>query len=351
MTLRSFGKKLAISFVSLIVVLFLCEFVARLAEPGPFSFLDSEPYEKAPVMDHIHKLNFAGRWDATWYATDSLGLRGSELHPTFAADEYRVLAVGDSCTFGKGVDEPDCWPRQFEHMLAGALPAGQHALVANAGVNGYSAKQYLEVIRQRGAELKPNLIVVGYCLNDFPNVTKALDENVHQGKGNLRAAIPYDLRNFLGRFAMFRWLRATYYVMNRERDFKAAEELAGAVKNQGKRNPERVAREIEHLEGMAKAASEMNAQLCVFLFPYESQIYPETYDTSAVDWLKGLCDERHIPFIGMIDEFRARASATTPPKKLFIRGDRYHLNPEGNGLVATKVFETVRTLGWLPKAK
>ncbi|MEO6710109.1 MAG: SGNH/GDSL hydrolase family protein, partial [Planctomycetota bacterium] len=348
---RSLLKKIALSLASLILVGFAAEVIARLAEPGPFSFLDSEPYEKVPVMDHVHKPNFDGRWDGTWYATDSLGLRGSELNPSFGPQEYRVLAIGDSCTFGKGVVEADCWPRQFEQLLAGALPPGTRALVANAGVNGYSAKQYLEVVRQRGAQVKPNLIVVGYSLNDFPNQTKALDENVHQGKGNLRAAIPYDLRNFLGRFAAFRWMRATYYVMNRKRDFDAAESMANAVKNQGKRNPDRVAREIAHLEGMASAAREMHAELCVFLFPYESQVYLEEYDTSAVDWLEGLCAERKIPFITLIDEFRVRARTATPPKQLFIRGDRYHPNPEGYGLVAAKVLETVRGLGWLPKTQ
>jgi lysophospholipase L1-like esterase len=351
MAVRSVLKKLALSIVSLFVVLFVAEIAARLSEPGPFSFFDSEPYEKAPVMDHVHKPNFAGRWDGTWYAINSLGLRGDELHPTLTDEEYRVLAIGDSCTFGKGVNEADCWPRQFERLLGGALPAGHRALVANGGVNGYSAKQYLEVIRKAGAVLHPNLIVVGYNLNDFPNVTKALDENVHQGKGNLRAAIPYDLRNELGRLALFRWLRATYYSMNRERDFARAEQLASEVKNQGKRDPARVAREVEHLEGMASAAREMNAQLCVFLFPYESQVYLEKYDMSAVEWLKGLCDERHIPFIGMIDEFRTRAQTQKPPLKLFIRGDRYHPNPEGYGIVAKKILDTALAQGWLPKPR
>ncbi|HUR27335.1 MAG TPA: SGNH/GDSL hydrolase family protein [Planctomycetota bacterium] len=349
MSARSVLKKLAVSFASLILILLAAEVVARLAEPGPFSFVDRQPYDRAPVMDHVHKRNFAGRWDGTWYATNSLGLRGAELHPKFTADEYRVLAVGDSCTFGKGVVDEDTWPRQLETLLKSALPPGKSTVVANAGVNGYSAKQYLEEIRQRVPVLKPDLIVVGYSLNDFPNETKALDENVHQGEGNLRAAIPNDMRNFLGRFAMFRWMRATYYVMNRERDFALAEAKALAVKNQGKRSADRVAREIGHLESMAKIASETGAQLCVFLFPYESQVYLEKYDTSAVDWLKKLCEERNIPFVEMVDAFRAIAHSKQPPKKLFIRGDRYHPDPEGYGIVAKRVLETVRDHGWLPK--
>ena len=51
----------------------------------------------------------------------------------------------------------------------------------------------------------------------------------------------------------------------------------------------------------------------------------------------------------MLDEFRARARTQTPPRQLFLRGDRYHPNPEGYGLIAEKVLGSIRTLGWLPK--
>lgn len=351
MALRSILKKLAISLASLIVVMCAAEIVARLAEPGPFSFFDSEPYEKVPKMGHVHKPNFAGRWDGTWYGTDSHGLRGAEFKPAKTPDEYRVLAIGDSTTFGKSVKEADCWPRQLERMLDGALPAGKHALVANAGVNGYSARQYLQSILDRGPLVSPQLIAVGYCLNDFPNQTKAVDESIHLGKGNLRAAIPFNIREVLGRFALYRYLRATYYVMNRDRDFAQAEKMAGDVKGQGKLNPKRVADEIERLEGMASAARELNAQLCVFLLPYESQVYLENYDASAIDWLRGLCEQRGIPFVSMVDDFRARARSSSPPTPLFVRGDRYHPNPEGYGIVAARVLDLVRAKGWLPKAE
>ncbi len=351
MTLRGILKKLAISLVSVIALVCSAEIVARLAEPGPFSFFDSEPYDKFPGMGHVHKPNFAGRWDGSWYGTDSHGLRGSEFKPAKTAEEYRVLAVGDSCTFGKSVDEPDCWPRQLERMLTKALPPGRRAMVANAGVNGYSARQYLQAILDRSPLVEPQLIAVGYNLNDFPNLTKAVDESIHLGKGNLRAAIPFKTRELLGRSALYRYLRATYYVMNRQSDFAKAEEMASAVKNQGKLNPERVALEITRLESIASAAREMNAKLCVFLFPYESQVYLEKYDTAAVDWLRGLCEERGIAFVSMIDEFRARAHSTNPPKALFVRGDRYHPNPEGYEIVAAKILEAVRAKGWLPKAE
>lgn len=351
MKLATILKKLAISLASMVVLVVGAEIVARIAEPGPFSFLDESPYVRVPKQGHFHKTNFQGRWDGTWYELESHGMRGDEWKPTFAPEEYRVLAIGDSCTFGKGVVEEDSWPRQFEHRLAQVLPPGYRALVANAGVNGYSARQYLESIQTRGGLVRPNLIVVGYNLNDFPNQTKAVDEAVHQGQGNLRSAIRWDIRNKLGELALFRWLRATYYTMHRERDFAAAEKMASAVKQQGTLDPERTQKEIDRLDGMLAEARELGANLCVFLFPYESQVYLEQYDSAAIDWLRGLCEARGIPFISMVGDFRTRAFSTDPPTQLFIRGDRYHPNPAGYGIVAQRVLDVVRDQGWLPKAQ
>ncbi|MBK8180143.1 MAG: SGNH/GDSL hydrolase family protein [Planctomycetes bacterium] len=347
MKLRSVLKKLAISLCTVVLLLCSAEVAARLAEPGPFSFFDRSPYTEVG-RGHIHTPNFSGRWDGTWYGIESHGLRGPEWKPSMAATEYRVLAVGDSCTFGKGVDEPDCWPRQFEGLLGSNLPPGHRALVANGGVNGYSARQYAQVIRELARVVRPNLIVVGYNLNDFPNQTKAVDETVHQSKGNLRSKIPFDLRKKLSRLALFRWLRATYYTMNRERDFAAAERMSSEVKRQGELDAERTAKELGHLDTMVTEAKEQGAHLCVLLFPYESQVYLEKYDTAAIDWLREQCEARGIPFISMVGDFRTRAYSKNPPKKLFLRGDRYHPDPEGYGIVAQRVLDVVRDQGWLP---
>jgi lysophospholipase L1-like esterase len=88
----------------------------------------------------------------------------------------------------------------------------------------------------------------------------------------------------------------------------------------------------------------------VFLFPYESQVYLEKYDASSVDWLRGLCEERNIPFVSLIEQFRALARTQEPPLQLFLRGDRYHPNRAGYALVAKYVLELVEAQAWLPKA-
>ena len=134
------AKRLGLSLGSLVVAVAATELVVRATEPGPYSLFDRNPYVDSEVDDHVrHRPDFVGRWDGTWYVTDRRGFRGPEREPTFAEDELRVACVGDSCTFGKGVLEEACWPRQLEARLR---EGGRNAGVFNLGINGGRGKVY-----------------------------------------------------------------------------------------------------------------------------------------------------------------------------------------------------------------
>ena len=59
-----------------------------------------------------------------YYRTNSRGYRGDEFPPP-ADGGFRVIAIGDSCTFGLGVFEEATWPsrlqRALERGFAGAI--------------------------------------------------------------------------------------------------------------------------------------------------------------------------------------------------------------------------------------
>src|SRR5882672_1825358 len=160
MSVRSWMRKLALAVGSLIVLALLAELAARCAEPGPISLYDESPYVRDPKLPHTHIKGFRGAWDGTYYEINSQGWRGPDYAPKFDASEYRVVALGDSATFGKGVEERDCWPRQLEADLQAELGSGRKALVANLGVNGYAGKDYLEVFLTQALPLKPQLVVI-----------------------------------------------------------------------------------------------------------------------------------------------------------------------------------------------
>ena len=79
----------------------------------------------------------------------------------------RIVALGDSVTFGWGVPTEDAWPKQLERLLA--ADDGPDPEVLNLGVGGYNTRQEVEFYEERGRKYDPDLIVVGFVLNDcFP---------------------------------------------------------------------------------------------------------------------------------------------------------------------------------------
>jgi lysophospholipase L1-like esterase len=355
--------KLLVFLVSTVVLVVVGELAARAAEPGKFSWRDENPYDKGKLgLRQIHKPNFEGRWDGTWYSTNSIGLRGPEVDREKADGEYRVVCLGDSCTFGKSVVEADTWPRQLETMLRKELP-GRTINVVNCGVNGFAGTDYIKMWNAVGRRLDPDLMVVGYNLNDFPNVLKKIDvkttkqapvrqavKKVVGGKQNL---------DDLNQFALFRLARAFYYDVNRAKAWEDAERFA----KESAEDPEY--KEIksgnwkthdedhllaleEQVTRLRDLAHEAGAQVALFLFPYESQVYLEKYDRTPILRLREICERVDVPFVDLAEQFRAEAMKSDPPAEMFVYGDRYHPRPIGYRIVAENVLEVVRERGWLP---
>jgi lysophospholipase L1-like esterase len=99
-------------------------------------------------FDVAIRINAAGFRDAT---------------PATAADRPIVM-LGDSLTFGWGVEERDAFPALLEQ--ATGIP------VANLGVSGYGTDQELLLFAQAGAALAPRAVVLVVCANDVEEVSR-----------------------------------------------------------------------------------------------------------------------------------------------------------------------------------
>ncbi|MEM9380401.1 MAG: GDSL-type esterase/lipase family protein [Planctomycetota bacterium] len=343
---RGFWKRLAVVYGVLLALLCALELAARAAEPGPFTLFDTNPYLEDDVLRHRHKADFVGHWEGTHFETNSLGMRGAEVPLEKPPGEFRVVALGDSCTFGKSVVESDTWPRQLERLLASEMSPGRTARVANLGVNGFAGHEYHEMYFRLGAKLSPDLVLVGYNLNDFPNVIFDVDYRVYKNR-RLRVLFSQTVRDWLGRTASYRWLRATYYELAKERDWAAAERFARETARNGQDSA--VWKEqVRILSEIVTACRENGTEVAVFLFPYESQIYLDAYDATPIELARGLCERLDVPFVDLAERFRAYAHRTDPPTGLFVRGDRYHPTGEGYAIVAEAVMEVLRERGWIP---
>ena len=94
--------------------------------------------------------------------TDDRGFRSGPVPAE--KNEYRVLALGNSCTFGVGVDDDETWPAQLEHILSRAH--GGRVRVINGSVPGYTAFQGKRFLEKRGFDLEPDLVIACFGFND-----------------------------------------------------------------------------------------------------------------------------------------------------------------------------------------
>jgi lysophospholipase L1-like esterase len=93
------------------------------------------------------------------------GLRGPAISTLPAPGVHRVLALGDSATFGENLRVEEAFPALLERELTAR--SGERYEVLNGGVEGYNTEAELAFLRQRGLALAPETIVVGFNLNDF----------------------------------------------------------------------------------------------------------------------------------------------------------------------------------------
>lgn len=127
------------------------------------------------------------------------GLRGPELDYAKPDGSLRILWLGDSVTFGYGVERvDDTFPYRATAALAPRL--AQPVESVNAGVGGYAAWQEQAWLEREGWRYAPDLVVVGFVLNDLTEPL-SLVRYGGQGEGWQLA------RN--ARSALDRWLSAS----------------------------------------------------------------------------------------------------------------------------------------------
>jgi len=100
------------------------------------------------------------------FRTNSKGIRGDDYGPK-APGVYRIFCLGDSMTFGYGVDEKDTFARLLSKRLPAAA-ADKRIEVINGGIPGYDIDRYGLVFKHIGLAYEPDLLILFFTIsNDF----------------------------------------------------------------------------------------------------------------------------------------------------------------------------------------
>jgi lysophospholipase L1-like esterase len=107
-----------------------------------------KPYEKRTLVSEDFEVT---------HLTDGYGFRNAWPWP----QQADIVAVGDSLTFGYGVEDSQAWPAILNRILS-------EIDVINLGLIGAGPQQYLRVYETFGRTLRPKLLLVGlFGRNDF----------------------------------------------------------------------------------------------------------------------------------------------------------------------------------------
>jgi hypothetical protein len=94
-------------------------------------------------------------------------MRSPEISLNKPPGTYRVAILGDSYTFGWGVQQDKPFPRVMERELNKTQPNGRRFEVLNFGVPGYATFQEVGLFFEKGVQFKPDAVIVYVISNDF----------------------------------------------------------------------------------------------------------------------------------------------------------------------------------------
>src|ERR1051326_744200 len=77
----------------------------------------------------------------------------------------RIACIGDSWTFGMNVDQHEMYPARLEALLK-ARPGARNVEIMNFGILGYTSFQGLQLLKSRVLDLEPDVLVIGFGMND-----------------------------------------------------------------------------------------------------------------------------------------------------------------------------------------
>jgi hypothetical protein len=128
------------------------------------------PYRRSSIPGLNYELmpNVQGPYRDATVTINSHGMRDREPleNRDGRAPITRIVALGDSYTFGFGVAAEETYPFQLEVLLKPIENASRRFDVLNLGVGGYATQDEALYLQGRGLNWNPSLVIVGYCLND-----------------------------------------------------------------------------------------------------------------------------------------------------------------------------------------
>ena len=250
----------------------------------------------------------------------------------------RIVVLGDSVA----------WPKDgFVDQLRGEL-SGQ-AEVINAAIPGYTTYQERMLFEAHLYALRPDLLVLQYCLNDHHRFLHRFDPEVNflftQEARQVLLPQQGDPLAWLPRWSYLAYhLRMVTFRRRPQRDgfrWKRRPDLAPAWRE------ESWVEFREHLEALRDSMTAVGGKMVVVMVPFRMQFWKELLDRDRDYVLKpqalmaAACRDLDIPLIDLYDDF-----GQAEPEELYVDG--LHFSEKGHAVAKDAVLNGLRRFELIP---
>jgi hypothetical protein len=161
--LRRVAINLSLAVGAVGVATLLCEGAIRWLAPQVTFYPRYVESEEYPIMlpPNARIIHSQGRLWRFEYTTNAEGHRGRDGYGSpRSSSTSRIVSLGDSFTFGIGVDDGDVYTSVLEEAL------GPSVEVINGGMSGWGLDSEIKWFFRRGVEFRPEVVTLQFTMND-----------------------------------------------------------------------------------------------------------------------------------------------------------------------------------------
>jgi lysophospholipase L1-like esterase len=255
-----------------------------------------------------------------------------------------VLGLGDSFTFGLGVEDRQTWPAKLENYLNKSN--NKKYSVINAGTISYGIFQEMDILKEKGLILNPNVIIHALYWNDYmnPEPPKPDEPTRLTNEGYFIWDKINEKKDLLQSFK--KWVFENLMVAVKFRDFinnfrgPLAETSSYGVEYSKLLSNKLTAVDLDPVskfyDDLLELQKQNNFEILVIILPVVDLVGKKVEINSYQNIIRKMLDDRKIKYLDCFELWEDQGFGT----ELFLREEKdAHLNSEGYDIIAGAIKE------------
>jgi lysophospholipase L1-like esterase len=258
---------------------------------------------------------------------NALGLRGRNFPVGKPANTSRILFVGDSFTFGEGVQDDETFASILQERLRSEAADGERTYhVINAGVPGYNTKDEVLNLRAKWLDLEPDTVVLVFYLNDAYDDSRFAALISGSAEGEFGRELGFESRSHLLQFVadrVFRWQVGRRITKIYRGQFFDDPEIGGHDWKDSKKS----------IQQASELLRKRDVRFAVVIFPELHALDDSHPFTNIYQRVHAYAESLGIPALNLFPVFEGRSASD-----LWVHVTDHHPNAEAHHVAADAIW-------------